>query len=182
MAGKGSVRTVFFGKHAAKSICGYLRGRKRGPLFLSEYLLQEGCVGWNGRAWIGYFTDYGNGTKHAYKTGLYLGGKKLSKTQAWDRFDRLVPKSRLIRPFKQRPISTHVVAKAIQLAAWRAGVGRVTTHMIRHSYATHLLNRGADIRHIQELLGHASLLTTQIYTRVVPRDLADIHEKFHPRG
>ncbi|MBI4539776.1 MAG: tyrosine-type recombinase/integrase [Gemmatimonadetes bacterium] len=74
-----------------------------------------------------------------------------------------------------RPISTRSVQKIIEVLRRRAGIEkRVTTHTLRHSFATHLLEAGTDPRHIQELLGHASPKTTEIYTHVSQRDLARI--------
>jgi len=69
------------------------------------------------------------------------------------------------------------VHRCIKLAGIKK---RVSTHTLRHSCATHMLKNGAPVRHIQEMLGHASINTTQIYTRVTINDLKQVHAKYHP--
>ncbi|MCD8482409.1 MAG: tyrosine-type recombinase/integrase [Verrucomicrobia bacterium] len=81
-----------------------------------------------------------------------------------------------------RPLSRKTVWYWIQHYARIAGVTvNVTPHQLRHSFATHLLENGADLRIIQELLGHSDIGTTQIYTKVDSKRLSDGHSQFHPR-
>ena len=81
------------------------------------------------------------------------------------------------------PLSRTTVWKLVKTASRRAGIeGAVSPHVLRHTFATHLLEGGADLVAVQELLGHADISTTQIYTHLDRKYLRDIHRKYHPRS
>jgi len=82
-----------------------------------------------------------------------------------------------------RRLTTRSVARMLEKYLKQAGLDtRTTPHSLRHSFATHLLDRGADIRSVQELLGHKSLITTQIYTHISTAALRKVYEQAHPRA
>ena len=91
--------------------------------------------------------------------------------------------ARLVLNARGRPLTRVGAWGIIKKTAQRAGLAkRVTPHTLRHSFATHLLEGGADLRAVQEMLGHADLSTTQIYTHVDREYLRTVHRKYHPRA
>jgi integrase/recombinase XerD len=82
-----------------------------------------------------------------------------------------------------RPLSRQSIWKLVRKRATAAALGAgISPHTLRHTFATHLLGGGADLRVVQALLGHADIATTQVYTHVAPTRLREVHRRHHPRA
>jgi len=133
----------------------------------------------------GFITVIGKGNKERV---VPLGRKAIEALQRYLQVGRsnLVTRRSPANVFltqRGTPFAAVTLWLRIKKRVRMAGIGRnITPHMLRHSFATHLLEHGADLRVIQELLGHASINTTEIYTHVASNRLRDIHTKFHPRA
>jgi len=123
----------------------------------------------------------GKGAKARY---VILGA---SAFRALERYSEAaaIPKTGPIFLNKNRraPMSTVAVQQMLKKYLAHAGMDKtLSPHKLRHSFATHMLERGADLRHVQKLLGHSSLATTQIYTHITPGHLRKAHSLAHPRA
>jgi len=137
--------------------------------------------------------DLDNGTIRVHGKGdkyriVPVGGKAREAIRAYLEQERpalVQPKtgSEIFLSRHGKKLTTVRVWQILKQLAKHAGIGKnLYPHLMRHSFATHLLSNGADLRIIQEMLGHADISTTQIYTHVDQKRLKSIHHKFHPRG
>jgi integrase/recombinase XerD len=128
---------------------------------------------------------FGKGSKERL---VPIGGPLISAVSLYRdlerrQLDQGKTKDRVLLNSRGQPLSRVGAWGIVKKAAIRAGImKRVTPHTLRHSFATHLLEGGADLRAVQEMLGHADLATTQIYTHVDREYLRSVHKQFHPRG
>ena len=112
-----------------------------------------------------------------------IGAVSVYLHQLRPELDRGRSGGRVLLNARGQPLSRVGAWGIVKRAARRAGITkRVTPHTLRHSFATHLLEGGADLRAVQEMLGHADLSTTQIYTHVDREYLRSVHKQYHPRG
>jgi len=134
---------------------------------------------------MGFVIVYGKGSKERI---VPIGGQAQEKLRTYMELSRpLLLKSRdskeLFVTRRAKAMTRQGFWKLIKNYALKAGITKqISPHTMRHSFATHLLERGADLRTIQIMLGHSDISTTQIYTHVENERLKEIHKKYHPRS
>jgi integrase/recombinase XerD len=151
-----------------------LRASELASLTLTQVDLENGFVRVVGKGSKERVVPLGDTARHAIEAYLTSARPKLVKPRTG---------SALFLSDRGKEISRKTIWQLVRKHAARAGIERpVKTHLLRHSFATHLLGGGADLRAIQEMLGHASITTTQIYTAVEAKRLVSEHAKYHPRN
>jgi site-specific recombinase XerD len=183
VAAKRQERMVYFGPTAARAIREYIGRRRSGYLFQDIIPQQTGYLTRTKVQWIGNWRAYGSGKGLVSRHTKWLGDpSQMPYASARRKFNQLLQEIDLTRPKPDRPLTRSTLGRIVKEIGRRAKLGTVNPHMLRHSFATHLLERGADIRAIQELLGHSFLTSTQVYTRISNNAIASSFRKFHPRG
>ncbi len=179
----GNDRIALFGRPAADALRKYIGNRMSGRLFLQHPHRQRGGVWFDKRwhIWSGQWRetdDTGKRVMRTIKLGDYdITNRERARIALHEYLSDKLPKG---KP-DGKPLGKMGVYRAIVAAAKRAGIAGVHPHVLRHSCATHCLDHGMDIRHVQEVLGHSSLLATQKYLHVSTVNLKQIHTKVFPR-
>ncbi len=133
----------------------------------------------------GFIRVFGKGSKERL---IPLGGQALTWLQTYceevrQRISGSSQRDEVFLSRLGRPLSRQSVWKIIKQYALQGGIReKISPHTLRHCFATHLLERGADLRSVQMMLGHADISTTQIYTHLTKEHLIRVHKAFHPRG
>jgi integrase/recombinase XerD len=133
---------------------------------------------------VGFIRTIGKGSKERI---IPMGTKAMDSlkeylTDSRPSFPKKEEFSYIFLNSRGRPMTRQGLWKIIKSYALKAGITKtVTPHTVRHSFATHLLEGGADLRSIQIMLGHSDISTTQIYTHIARERLKEIHERYHPR-
>lgn len=151
----------------------------------SDLSLDEGMVRLRGKGKKERLVPIGDVAVQAIRDYLAVPPMRVSPATARDVASTLTVKPAdgpVFRNNRGGRLSVRSVERIVRRYADRLQVGTVTPHTFRHSYATHLLNEGADLRVIQEMLGHASLATTQKYTHLATDRLMEVYDQAHPRS
>lgn len=174
----GKDRIVLFGSYAAAAIRKMLVFRFLGATpkagFLFEAPIHCGRIFKRKRCWYGTFHNKSKWLHETVTLGRIADFPTLAKARR--EFDRVIAGAGL----SAHPYTTTHIRRLISRMGIRAGIGRVYPHSLRRAFASHMLENGADLRAIQELLGHEKVTTTALYTLLSAKNLKEIHTRCHP--
>ena len=181
--GKCGYRYVLFPRAISCYLRRYIGKRRSGYLFVSRSLPRRVNLfrSPNG-AWRSYFYRYDPELKRSQRVYWYVPKREgLTYDQALRRLKQAIPNSIRDVPIGQKPLGCVTVRWVVMRVGLRVGL-HVNPQLLRHTFATHLLDHGADIRMIQKMLGHISVGTTQKYTHVSMNQVQKVLDKCHPRN
>jgi site-specific recombinase XerD len=176
-------RIILFTERAACALRAYIGSRKDGYLFQSDSPVQRLCVKKCNGHWMGEWKDYvGPGTRYVASCKYLGSARRVSYQEAKAKLEDLTKSANLIRPKGDGPLSTNAIRTALLHIGLRSGMKNITPHMFRHSFATHMLDHGADLMVLQALLGHAFVQTTANYAHLSRQRLLSTFDRCHPVG
>ncbi len=181
--GKCGYRYVLFPRPISGLLRRYIGIRRSGYLFVCRsfprrlHLIHD-----PDGSWRSYFYKYDPATKRSARVYWYASGKEhLTYKQALRRLKLRIPNPTPEMLIGRKPLGTTTVRYVVMRVGLKVGI-HVNPQLIRHTFATHLLDHGADIRMIQKMLGHISVGTTQTYTHVSMKQVQKVLDKCHPRN
>lgn len=181
--GKSGYRYVLFPRAISSYLRRYIGKRRTGYLFVARSLSRRlNLISTPSGAWRSYFYKYDPAVKRSHRVPWYVPKREgLTYDQALRRLKRDIPDTIRDLSIGKKPLACVSVRWVVMRVGLKAGI-HVNPQLLRHTFATHLLDHGADIRMIQEMLGHVSVGTTQKYTRVSMKQVQKVLDKCHPRN
>lgn len=181
--GKCGYRYVLFPRAISSCLRRYIGRRKTGYLFVPYFFSRRvHLMRVPNGAWRSHFYKYDPATKRTIRVAWYLPkARGYTRKQALRSLRRRISEENRYIPMGLKPMACVTVRWVVMRIGFRVGI-RVTPQLVRHTFATHLLDHGADIRMIQKMLGHVSVSTTQRYTHVSMAQVQKVLDKCHPRN
>lgn len=178
----GKDRVALFGNHAAEAMREYIAWRKP-KTFLFEPAPRNGFVKLRSERlksprWYGWL--YVNGVQRNIAVGKLIDLP--TEEDARKVFEKIASQIPGFHPVEGKPYNSRAFYVVLDRLSERAGIGHVHPHMFRRAAATHLLENGADIRYVQEFLGHARISTSCLYASLTTKKLFEIYERTHPHA
>jgi site-specific recombinase XerD len=177
----GKDRIVLFGRKADAALRRMIKWRPPKAGFLFESPARLGHMLMRRGSWIGRFYD------KSVTTGCHCREVRIGRVsdlpthpQAQRVFDRILAATPSYKPRPAHPYTAKCIREMVSRMGIRAGIGRVHPHALRRAFASHMLERGADLRAIQDLLGHEKVTSTALYSSVSDAKLKEIHTRCHP--